>query len=58
VTLVALFDGLVSCLRTHGVREVHDQTEGLDAKDYQGKIGELESTAGPIPITHFDRSDD
>jgi len=28
-------------------------TEGLDAKNYQWQIGEVKSTAGPIPITYL-----
>lgn len=53
VPLVSLFDGLVSCLRTYSAQELRGLTEGLDAKDYQWEIGELRSTAGPIPITYL-----
>jgi hypothetical protein len=53
VPLVSLFDGLVSCLRTYSVRELHNLTEVVDAKDYQWEIGKVKSTAGPIPITYL-----
>ena len=53
VPLVALFDGLVSCMRTYSVRELHELIEGLNAKDYQWEIGKVKSTAGPIPITYL-----
>jgi len=32
VPLVTLFDGLVSCLRTYSVQELHDLTARLDTK--------------------------
>ena len=51
VPLVSLFDGLVSCLRTYNVQELRELTEGLNAKNYLWEIGELKSTAGPVPLT-------
>jgi len=53
VPLVSLFDGLVSCLRTYSVEELRELTEDLDVKDYLWEIGELKSTAGPVPITYL-----
>jgi len=53
VPLTSFFDGLVSCLRTYSVQELRELTEKLGAKDYQWEIGELKSTAGPIPITYL-----
>jgi len=53
VPLVTLFDGLVSCLRTYSVQELRELTERLNANDYQWEIGEVKSTAGPIPITYL-----
>lgn len=53
VPLVSLFDGLVSCLRTYSVQELHELTEALDAKDYLWEIGELKSTVGLIHITYL-----
>jgi hypothetical protein len=53
VPLVSLLDGLVSCLRTYSVQELRQLTEGLDVKDHQWEIGEVKSTAGPIPITYL-----
>ena len=51
--LVILFDGLVSSLRTYSVQELRELTAGLGTNDYQWDIGELKSTAGPIPITYL-----
>ena len=53
VPLVSLFDGLVSCLRTYSVQELRELTEGLETKNFQWEIGEVKSTAGPIPITYL-----
>lgn len=53
VPLITLFDGVVSCLRTYSVGELGELTEELNAKDYQWEIGEVKSTAGPIPITYL-----
>jgi hypothetical protein len=53
VPLVSLIDGLVSSLRTYTVRELRELTEALDAKNFQWEIGEVKSTAGPIPITYL-----
>jgi hypothetical protein len=50
--LIALFDGLVSCLRTYSVEELRDLTARLDANDYHWGIGMVKSKAGPIPITY------
>jgi len=51
--LASLFDGLVSSLRTYNVGELRELTEAPDAKNFQGEIGEVKSTAGPIPITYL-----
>jgi hypothetical protein len=51
--LLVLFDGLVSCLRTYSVPELRELTEGLGTNDYQWDIGELKSSAGPIPVTYL-----
>jgi hypothetical protein len=40
-------------LRTYNIRELCDLTEGLDGKDHQWEMGEVKSTAGPIPVTHL-----
>ena len=49
--LVALFDGLVSCLRTYSVEELRDLTARLGANDYHWEMGTVKRKAGPIPIT-------
>lgn len=51
--LIALFDGLVSCLRTYSVEELRDLAARLDANDYHWDIGTVKSTMGPIPITYL-----
>jgi len=51
--LIALFDGLVSCLRTYSVEELRDLVARLDANDYNWDIGTVKSTAGPISITYL-----
>ena len=51
--VVSIFYGLVSCLRTYSVHEVRELTAGLDAKNYRWDIGEVKSTAGPIPIAYL-----
>jgi len=53
VPMVSLFDGLVSCLRTYSVEELGELTVDLDAKNYEWQIGEVKSTAGPIPVTYL-----
>jgi len=53
ILVIALFDGLVSCLRTYSVEELRDLTGRLATNDYQWDIGMVKSTAGPIPITYL-----
>ncbi len=53
VPLVTLFDGLVSCLRTYSVQELHDLTARLDTDDYHWAIGTVKSALVPIPITYL-----
>src|SRR5262245_33069241 len=51
--LLGLVDGLVSSLRTYSIRELQELTEGLEANNYWWEIGEVKSTAGPIPVTYL-----
>jgi len=51
--LLALFDGLVSCLRTYSVEELRDLVARLDANNYHWDIGTVKSTAAPMPITYL-----
>jgi hypothetical protein len=53
VPLVTLFDGLVSCLRTYSVQELHELTARLGANDYQWDVGTLKSETTPIPISYL-----
>jgi len=43
VPVITLFDGLVSCLRTYSVRELHDLTARLGTCDYHWNIGTVKS---------------
>ena len=53
VPMVCVFDYVVSCLRTYSVQELRELTKGLEAEHYQWDVGELKSTAGPIPVTYL-----
>ena len=53
VPIVALFDGLVSCLRTYSVEELRDLTASLDSNDYHWDIGTVKSKMTAIPITYL-----
>ncbi len=53
VPLVTLFDGLVSCLRTYSVQELHELTARLAANDYQWDIGTVKIKTTPILITYL-----
>jgi len=49
VPLVALFDGIVSCLRTYTVAELRALVADLDVAGYEWRVGE--AGTGPIPMT-------
>jgi hypothetical protein len=51
IPLVFLFDGVVSCLRTYGPRELREIVDKLPASEYQWEIGEHPS--GRVPITYL-----
>ena len=53
VPMIMLFDGLVSCLRTYSVQELHDLTARLGTNDYLWDIGTVKSKTTPIPITYL-----
>src|ERR1017187_6204934 len=53
VPLVTLFDGLVSCLRTYSVQDLHDLTARLGTKDYHWEIGTVQRKMTPMPITYL-----
>ena len=53
VPMITLFDGLVSCLRTYSVQELHDLTARLGTNDYLWDIGTVKSKTAPIPITYL-----
>lgn len=51
VPFVALFDGIVSCLRTYTPAELRDLTAGLD--DYTWEIGEQKIPGSAAPVTYL-----
>lgn len=51
--LGALFDGLVSCLRTYSTGELSALVEPLRDKGYTWEIGTARSWRSPIPITYL-----
>jgi hypothetical protein len=51
IPLVLLFDGIVSCLRTHGPEELRHIVEKLKGDDYKWEIGE--HSTGNAPITYL-----
>jgi hypothetical protein len=51
--IVTLFDGLVSCLRTYSVQELHDLTTRLEPNDYHWDIGTVKGKLAPIPVTYL-----
>ena len=53
VPLVTVFDGLVSCLRTYNVQDLHDLTTRLGTNDYHWDIGTVKNKTTPIPITYL-----
>jgi len=53
VPVITLFDGLVSCLRTYSVQELHDLTARIGTSDYVWNIGTVKSKTTPIPITYL-----
>ncbi len=53
IPLVALFDGLVSCLRTYNVEELRELAAASGLDHYRWEIGSLRSKRAPIPVTYL-----
>ncbi len=51
--IVALFDGVVSCLRTYSPSELAQLTEEFSGSGYRWEIGEERSGPGPVPVTYL-----
>ena len=51
--LIALFDGLVSCLRTYSIEDLRDLTARLGGNEYRWEIGAAKAKAGLITITYL-----
>lgn len=49
----ALFDGIVSCLRTYSTDELAALVEPLRAEGYVWNIGQVRSWRSPLPITYL-----
>ncbi len=53
IPVVALFDGIVSCLRTYSPRELAALVAAVDGGGYTWEIGKVRSWRSPIPITYL-----
>ena len=53
IPLVALFDGIVSCLRTYSPAELSALVEPLRSHGYTWQIGKVRSWRSPIAITYL-----
>jgi hypothetical protein len=53
IPFVLLFDGVVSCLRTYGSRELKELTEELSGEEYQWETGEHKDVFLRLPITYL-----
>ncbi len=51
--LIALFDALVSCLRTYSIGELRELTTAMPASDYRWEIGSLRKEGAPMTITYL-----
>ncbi len=51
VPLVAVFDGLVSCMRTYKVEELRELVAGEGLEVYRWEIKSLKHARSPIPLT-------
>ena len=53
VPFVALFDGIVSCLRTYTVEELQEFTDEFSGRDYNWEIGEAKARHSLVPVTYL-----
>lgn len=53
VPIVALFDGMVSCLRTYSESELAELVEDFQVSEYRWDIGEEKVAHSPVPITYL-----
>ncbi len=51
--LIAVFDGMVSCLRTYDLRELRDLTAGVASNDYHWDVGALRKIRSPLSVTYL-----
>jgi hypothetical protein len=52
IPFVLLFDGIISCLRTHRVDELRTMAAQSDA-GYKWQAGELRGSGTQVPITYL-----
>jgi hypothetical protein len=53
IPLMAMFDGMVSCLRTYSPDELRGLVRELGATGYEWQIGTVRSWRSPLPITYL-----
>lgn len=53
IPFVVLFDGVVSCLRTYTVDELHEMIQGVDAPGYKWEIGLERIGFLPVGVTYL-----
>lgn len=54
IPIVTIFDGIISCLRTYGPKELERLVRTLDENDYEWKIGQVSSFPPTlIPMTYL-----
>jgi hypothetical protein len=53
IPLVLLFDGVVSCFRAYGPRELRELIATLSATEYQWELGEYREAFPKLPVTYL-----
>ena len=53
ISLVLLFDGVISCLRTYRPEELREIVAKLSAAEYHWELGEQGMASGSLPITYL-----
>ncbi len=51
--LMAMFDGVVSCIRTYSPAELQQLVESLDADNYEWQIGKVRAPFNPMRVTYL-----
>jgi hypothetical protein len=53
IPLMAMFDGIVSCLRTYSPKELRILIEKLGTEEYEWDVGTVRSWRSPLPVTYL-----